>query len=166
MSEDPIILRNYRFADADWLTALHGALYAQADGFDDTFAPLVGDILAQFARHHDPSRERGWVAQRGEDRLGSIFCVDNGENIAKLRLFLVAPETRGQGLGFRLLQACVNFARDAGYTHLTLWTHESHKAACALYARCGFALESSKPVHSFGVDLVEQTWSRDLKTPL
>ena len=90
--------------------------------------------------------------------LGSIFCVRLDDQTAKLRLFFTAPEARGLGLGKRLLDACMGFARDRGYTRMELWTHESHEAACALYSRAGWVCTSSKPVHSFGVDLVEQAW--------
>ncbi len=166
MTKSDITLRLFDPADAPWIAQRHGALYRDADGFDDTFEPLVASILDAFCAGHDPARERGWIAERAGQRLGTIFCVDQGENIAKLRLFSLEPEARGQGLGFQLLRTCVNFARDAGYAEMQLWTHESHKAACALYERNGFRLLSSKPVRSFGQDLVEQAWARDLKTPL
>jgi GNAT superfamily N-acetyltransferase len=95
--------------------------------------------------------------------LGSIFCVQSGEpGIAKLRLFLLEPEARGRGLGQRLLDACLGFAADRGYRRMRLWTHESHRAACALYVKNGFDCVASRPVRSFGQDLVEQTWERDL----
>lgn len=160
MSE--IFLRPFQPGDAAWLVAQHGQHYAREEGFDDTFAPLVADILADFVAHHDPVRERGWVAMNGEKRLGSIFCVANGESTAKLRLFLLTPEARGIGLGKLLLRTCMNFAKSAGYRDMRLWTHESHKAACALYAAFGWELTESKPVRSFGADLVEQTWRVDL----
>jgi len=158
MSDDTIILRPFRADDAEWLAARHGVLYAEQDGFDESFAPLVAEILAGFLQNHEQDRERGWIAQRGETRLGSIFCVKLDDKTAKLRLFLVEPEARGQGLGKHLLEVCITFARQAGYQRLTLWTHESHEAACALYQRNGFACVNSFEVHSFGQDLVEQTW--------
>ncbi|NNK78752.1 MAG: GNAT family N-acetyltransferase [Litoreibacter sp.] len=159
MSDETIILRPFRADDAAWLSQRHGALYAEQDGFDETFEPLVAGILAGFLKEHDPDCERGWIAQRGEERLGSIFCVRQDAEIAKLRLFLLEPKVRGQGLGQRLLSQCMHFAREVGYKRMTLWTHESHRAACALYQRNGFTCLSSEAVHSFGVDLVEQTWS-------
>ncbi len=157
-----IVLRRFEAGDADWLTERHAELYARDEGFDDTFGPLVAGILADFLAEHVPARERGWIAARGEERLGSIFCVRKDEETAKLRLFLLVPEARGLGLGRRLLDACMGFAREAGYARMVLWTHESHRAACALYARTGWRLTASEPVHSFGVDLVEQTWEVDL----
>jgi GNAT superfamily N-acetyltransferase len=152
-------LRPFRADDATWLTRAHGDLYARAEGFDASFEALVARILAEFTRDHDPATEHGWIAEGQAGRLGSIFCVRSGDpGVAKLRLFLLLPKARGQGLGRRLLEHCMGFAREAGYRHMRLWTHESHRAACALYARSGFTCTRSEPVRSFGVDLVEQTW--------
>ncbi|MCV2891378.1 GNAT family N-acetyltransferase [Ruegeria aquimaris] len=155
---DSVTLRPFRADDTLWLVERHGTLYAEAEGFDDSFAPLVAEILGAFIADHDPTCERGWIAEEAGQRLGSIFCVRLDETTAKLRLFLLVPEARGRGLGRRLLDTCMGFARDKGYTQMQLWTHESHRAACALYAATGWQLTDSKPVHSFGVDLVEQTW--------
>ncbi|WP_343231137.1 GNAT family N-acetyltransferase [Thalassovita aquimarina] len=98
------------------------------------------------------------MAEQDGERLGSIFCVRQDSETAKLRLFLLLPQARGKGVGQRLLSACMDYARDKGYRRMVLWTHESHRAACALYARNGWTLTRSEPVHSFGVDLVEQSW--------
>ncbi len=155
---DPIILRPFRRDDADWLVERHSTLYARDEGFDDTFGPLVADIIKAFLASHDATRERGWVAEDDEKRLGSIFCVAQSEQTAKLRLFLVDPVARGRGVGRHLLDTCMQFARHAGYADMTLWTHESHRAACLLYKRAGWTIASSAPVHNYGVDLVEQTW--------
>ncbi|AAV95047.1 GNAT family N-acetyltransferase [Ruegeria pomeroyi] len=155
---DTPVLRLFRPDDAPWLVEQHGVHYARAEGFDDSFGPLVARILDDFIADHDPDRERGWIAEADGQRLGSIFCVRLDETTAKLRLFLLVPEARGRGLGRRLLDTCMGFARDKGYTQMQLWTHESHRAACALYAATGWQLTDSKPVHSFGVDLVEQSW--------
>ncbi|MEL6564943.1 MAG: GNAT family N-acetyltransferase [Pseudomonadota bacterium] len=156
---DEITLRRFDAADTDWLVAQHATLYARQDGFDDSFGPLVRSILEDFVADHDPLRERGWIAELSGQRVGSIFCVALDERTAKLRLFLLLPECRGRGLGAQLLTRCMGFAREAGYAGMQLWTHESHVAACALYARFGWTLAGSKPVHSFGQDLVEQTWT-------
>ncbi|WP_147106496.1 GNAT family N-acetyltransferase [Tateyamaria sp. syn59] len=153
-----VSLRPFVAADTDWLVAQHGDLYAREAGFDDSFGPLVRSILEAFNAGHDPSCERGWIAEAGGMRLGSIFCVRHDPVTAKLRLFLLVPEARGKGVGRMLLDRCMQFARDAGYEGMSLWTHESHAAACALYARTGWQMVASKPVHSFGQDLVEQTW--------
>lgn len=158
-------LRPYRSEDAGWLTAQHQTLYARDEGFDDTFGPLVADILADFAANHDPKREAGWIAESpGGAALGSIFCVRLDERTAKLRLFLTLPEARGTGLGALLLRTCMVYAATHGYDRMSLWTHESHRAACALYRKTGWTLQGSKPVRSFGVDLVEQSWEIDLST--
>ncbi len=151
-------LRQFRAEDAPWLVERHGTLYARDEGFDETFAPLVARILDGFVADHDPTCERGWIAEADGERLGSIFCVRLDDQTAKLRLFLLVPEARGLGLGKRLLTTCMGFAKEVGYQQMQLWTHESHKAACALYLAMGWHLVDSKPVHSFGVDLVEQSW--------
>ncbi len=155
---DDMDLRDLAIGDAGWLIQRHGELYAEHDGFDATFEALVAEILAAYIRNHDPSCERAFIAWSGGQRVGSVFCVRDTETRAKLRLFLLEPAMRGRGLGKRLLAACIGFARDKGFTTLGLWTHESHKAACALYAAHGFRLMSSVPVRSFGQDLVEQQW--------
>ncbi|WP_299621588.1 GNAT family N-acetyltransferase [uncultured Tateyamaria sp.] len=156
---DEVKLRPFEKDDLEWLVDAHARLYTHDEGFDDSFGPLVRSILEDFLAGHDPACERGWIAQEGDQRLGSIFCVRLTADTAKLRLFLLLPEARGHGLGRKLLGACMDFAKGAGYAGMRLWTHESHRAACALYARSGWQLEASKSVHSFGQDLVEQTWT-------
>ena len=158
-SEHPVSLRDLEIGDAGWLIQQHAELYATAEGFDETFEPLVAEILADFIRNHDPTCERAWIATRNGERLGSIFCVRQDETTAKLRLFLLVPWARGLGLGKMLLNECMGYAREKGYARMQLWTHESHRAACALYESHGFELIDSKPVHSFGCDLIEQTWA-------
>nr|WP_299201143.1 GNAT family N-acetyltransferase [uncultured Tateyamaria sp.] len=153
-----VTIRPFRPEDTDWLVDQHDSLYAREAGFDDSFGPLVRSILEAFNAEHDASCERGWIAEADGRPLGSIFCVRHDETTAKLRLFLLVPEARGRGAGRMLLDQCMSFARDTGYAGMTLWTHESHAAACALYARTGWDMVASKPVHSFGQDLVEQTW--------
>ncbi|QFS81962.1 TDP-fucosamine acetyltransferase [Roseivivax sp. THAF40] len=158
-----ITLRAFTSADLEWVCDCHGTLYAQAEGFDDSFGALVRQILTDFVAEHDADFERGFIAVDGEGRrLGSIFCVRHDAETAKLRLFLLVPEARGRGIGRQLLEACTDYARDCGYRRMTLWTHESHRAACALYARSGWSLLGSKDVVSFGQPLVEQHWERPL----
>lgn len=158
-----IAFRDLRVGDAGWLIQRHAELYAAEEGFDASFEALVAEILADYIRNRDPSCERAWIAHRGAERLGSIFCVREGTpGIAKLRLFLLEPSARGLGLGHRMLNMCTRYARDVHYRKMVLWTHESHHAACALYAAHGFRLTASEPVHSFGRDLVEQSWEIDL----
>ena len=155
---DDIELRDLAPGDAGWVISRHGALYAAEAGFDAHFEALVAKIVADFLRHHDPAREHGWIAWSGGRRVGCIFCVRVNDDVAKLRLFLLEPEVRGRGLGRRLLATVLDFARSRGYRRLTLWTHESHRAACALYAATGFTLTEARPVHNYGCDLVEQEW--------
>jgi GNAT superfamily N-acetyltransferase len=156
---DEVTLRDLEIGDAGWLVERHAVLYARDEGFDKTFEALVAEILAAYIRTRDPARERAFIAVAEGRRVGSVFCVRSDEpGVAKLRLFLIEPDWRGRGLGRRLLAACLGFAREAGYDRLRLWTHESHRAACALYARSGFRLLDSRPVRSFGQDLVEQSW--------
>jgi len=153
------VLRDLVTGDAGWIIARHGELYAAEHGFDASFEPLVARILADYLETRDPARERAWVAEVAGLRLGTIFCVKwDAPGIAKLRLFWLEPSARGQGLAPRMLEACLGFARDAGYRGMRLWTHESHAAAGRLYARYGFTLTGSKAVNSFGQPLVEQAW--------
>lgn len=157
-----IDLRPFQPTDADWVARQHGVLYARDEGFDETFEPLVASIVNDFVAAHDPACERGWITWENQHRLGCIFCVKMDEQTAKLRLFLLVPEARGRGLGRQLLDSCMGFARAAGYSRMTLWTHAEHRAACALYQRSGWQLTQSQRVHSFGRDLTEQQWDIDL----
>ncbi len=151
-------IRTFEERDAAWLVEQHADHYARAEGFDDSFGPLVDGIIKSFLDGYDPDREAGWIAHDGNERLGSIFCVRLTDSTAKLRLFYVVEKARGSGLAQALLDQCLSFARRAGYAGLTLWTHESHAAAGAIYKRNGLTRTDAKPVHSFGVDLVEETW--------
>ena len=157
-----VTIRDFTGDDADWLVRQHRHFYARDEGFDDSFGDLVEDIIADFLKTHDTTRERGWIAEENGVPLGSIFCVRLGETRAKLRLFLLTPAARGKGLGRQMLSHCMDFARRSGFTEMVLWTHESHRAACALYASTGWQLLDRKPVRSFGVELVEQSWRIDL----
>lgn len=155
-------LRDLQIGDMGLIASRHGVLYSVEHGFDDSFEPQVAEILLAFRRNRRPNRERAWVAARGERILGSIFCVQVDDETAKLRLFYLEPDARGLGLGRRMLEACIGFARDAGYQRMVLWTHESHQAACSLYRKSGFTMVSETPCHNFGQDLVEQAWQIDL----
>ncbi len=158
-----IQFRDLAPGDAGWLIEQHAVLYGREEGFDASFEALVARILADFIENRDSPIERAWIAWDGTLRLGSIFCVKGPDpETAKLRLFLLVPEARGRGLGRQLLTLCLDHARSQGFKRMTLWTHESHRAACALYTKAGFSCTGSKPVHSFGVDLVEQEWTKDL----
>jgi len=159
---DEIEIRKFTAADRDWLVEQHRDHYARAEGFDDSFGILVAGIIDDFLEDHDPVRESGWIAWQGDRRLGSIFCVSLDDLTAKLRLFLLTDDARGKGLGKRMLATCMNFARLQGYDGMKLWTHESHRAAGALYAKTGWELIASEPVVSFGQPLIEQHWQISL----
>lgn len=156
---DHVNIRNFVADDRDWIVDQHMHYYAENEGFDASFGVLVAEILDDFLSHHDPNREAGWIAERDGQRLGSIFCVRLEKTTAKLRLFLLVDKARNMGLGKRLLQVCMDFAESKKYDDMQLWTHESHTAACALYRSVGWQLVSSQPVHSFGQDLVEQSYT-------
>lgn len=159
MDMETIEIRKFTPADRDWLIVQHEQHYAREEGFDATFGVLVSEIIDAFLLDHDPTCEAGWIAWQGAQRLGSIFCVRLDAQTAKLRLFLLMPEARGLGLGKRMLATCMGFARDCGYQRMQLWTHESHAAAGALYAKTGWVLGETKVVISFGKENVEQTWT-------
>lgn len=160
---EPVALTPLQTGDIGWLIQAHGEAYAASDGFDASFEVCVARIVAEFREGHDPAIERAWIARQGTRRLGSVFCVKGPEpGMAQLRLFYLVRAARGQGLGRRMLETCLGFAKAAGYDRMTLRTHESHAAACALYAAQGFALVSSTPKRSFGRDCVEQVFARAL----
>ncbi|AXI45963.1 GNAT family N-acetyltransferase [Sulfitobacter sp. SK012] len=155
---DEIEIRRFLATDRDWLVEAHGTHYARDEGFDASFGVLVAQIIDGFIDGHDAEDEAGWVAWRGDQRLGCIFCVRLGPETAKLRLFLLEPKARGLGLGRQMLATCMGFAKQRGYLGMQLWTHESHRSAGALYERNGWTLTNSVPVVSFGQPNIEQTW--------
>jgi GNAT superfamily N-acetyltransferase len=150
-------IRSLRAGDAGWIIGTHGALYAWDEGYDQSFEALVARILAEFLDRADP-HEAAWIAERGGERLGTISCMREDTVTARLRLFILVPEARGMGLGQQLHDTCVEFARAQGYRRMVLWTHESHKAACALYAKSGWHLVRSTPARAYGQDVVDQDW--------
>lgn len=158
MIEPPEVnIRGLLPGDVGWIIGTHGALYARDEGYDMTFEALVARILADFVGRADP-REATFIAECGGQRLGTISCMREDADTARLRLFLLVPEARGLGLGQRLHDTCLAFARARGYRRMVLWTHESHRAACALYAKSGWRLVRSIPARAYGQDVVDQDW--------
>ena len=153
-----VVLRAHRPGDMGWVVQAHGELYAQEYGWDERFEALVAEISANFIRDFDPALERCWIAEMDGERVGSVFVVRKTDAIAKLRLLIIDPKARGLGLGKRFVDECLRFAREAGYSSMTLWTQSNLAAARAIYKSCGFELRKSEPHASFGVKLTGEYW--------
>jgi DNA-binding MarR family transcriptional regulator/GNAT superfamily N-acetyltransferase len=158
----PAKLRDPRPGDMGWVVQSHGALYASEYGFDCSFEALVAEIAAKYLASLDASRERCWIADIDGAPVGSVFLVRHTDEIAKLRLLLVDPAGRGQGLGQRLVSECIAFARQCGYRRITLWTQSILLAARGIYQQAGFALVATEPHRSFGQSLNGETWEMEL----
>ena len=161
-SAPPATLRDPRPGDMGWVVQSHGALYAGEYGFDSSFEALVAEIAAKFLTSFDASRERCWIADIDGAPVGSVFLVRHGDDVAKLRLLLVDPAGRGQGLGRRLVAECIAFAQACGYRKITLWTQSILVAARKIYQDAGFVLVATDPHRSFGQSLIGETWEREL----
>ncbi|HUQ74700.1 MAG TPA: helix-turn-helix domain-containing GNAT family N-acetyltransferase [Burkholderiales bacterium] len=157
-----VTLRPHRPGDIGWVAQRHGAVYDKEYGWGLAFEALVADIGAKFIRDFDPKRERCWIAEIDGEPVGSVFAVKQSASVAKLRLLLVEPHARGQGLGRRLVEECIAFARSAGYRKLVLWTQSNLVAARAIYAAQGFRKVKSEPHREFGVSLTGEYWELEL----
>ena len=149
----------HRPGDMGWVVHRHGALYAQEFGWDERFEGLVAGIVAKLVANFDASRERCWIAEMDGEPVGSVFVVKAGQTTAQLRLLLIEPGARGRGLGKRLVQECIAFAREKGYRRLVLWTQSNLVAARTIYAGCGFELKKTEKHASFGVKLTGEYWA-------
>jgi DNA-binding MarR family transcriptional regulator/ribosomal protein S18 acetylase RimI-like enzyme len=157
-----VVLRDPQPGDMGWVVQQHGELYAREFGYAADFEALVADIVAKFILHFDPAWEKCWIAEVDGERAGSVFVVRKSATVAKLRLLILRPEARGLGLGGRLTDACLDFARRKGYRKMTLWTQSHLTAARAIYESRGFRLVKSEPNAAYGKQLTSEIWERRL----
>lgn len=159
---DATAIRQISQQDRDWVLAQHKAIYMDRHGFDDSFEALVAGILDDFLMNHDPTCERGWIAEYKHRPLGSIFCTRIDDETAQLRLFFLVEEARGKGLGFQMVSKLICFAESVGYKRIRLWTHKSHAEACALYRAMGWTCINAEQKVSFGRQETVETYAYTL----
>jgi DNA-binding MarR family transcriptional regulator/GNAT superfamily N-acetyltransferase len=157
-----VTLRGHRPGDMGWVVHAHGRLYFEEYGWDERFESLVAGIAKDFLDNLDPSRERCWIAEIDGEPVGSVFVVKQSRTVAKLRLLIVEPKARGRGLGKRLVEECIAFARAKGYRKLVLWTQSNLAAAREIYAKTGFKPVKRQPHREFGAKLVGEYWELKL----
>jgi DNA-binding MarR family transcriptional regulator/GNAT superfamily N-acetyltransferase len=157
-----VVLREPRAGDYGWAIERHGLLYSTEYGWDERFEGLVAELFGRFAQKHDPARERCWIAELNGERVGVVFVVQREPVVAQLRCLLVEPTARGHGVGGKLVNACVEFAREAGYRRMMLWTNKGLDSARKIYEAAGFKLVEEKSHRDFGPELIGQSWEMDL----
>ena len=156
------VLRDPIPGDMGWVVQQHGEIYWREYGWDSRFEALVADIAAQFLRKFQPDWEKAWIAELDGERVGAVFVVRKSPTTAQLRMLILAPKARGLGLGARLTDECLAFARAKGYKKMVLWTNSCLTAARGIYAQRGFRLTKSEPYEGFGQQLVGETWELKL----
>ena len=156
------LLRPHRSGDMGWVVARHGILYGAEYGWDSKIEALTAEIVATFLKNFDPAREKCWIAEIEGQPVGSVFLVKEKDDVARLRLLIVDPQARGLGIGHKLVEECIRFAREAGYKKITLWTHAVLKAARAIYKQAGFQLTEEWVHDDFGKPEPAETWELTL----
>jgi DNA-binding MarR family transcriptional regulator/GNAT superfamily N-acetyltransferase len=163
-AKTPYLLRQHQPGDMGWIVHRQAILYTEEYGWDGSYEALAAEIVAQFIKNYDLKREHAWVAEKDGERVGAVFVAKESDETAKLRLLHVEPAARGLGIGKRLVEECVRFARQAGYRKMTLWTQSILHAARGIYKKEGFQIVREEKHHSFGKDLTAETWELNLRT--
>lgn len=156
------LIRTHQPGDLGWIVYRHGAVYAQEYGWDERFEALVAKIAARFIERYDDKRERCWLAERDGEIVGSVMLVKKSATVAQLRLLLVEPTARGLGIGARLVDECIRFARRSGYRKISLWTQSVLVSARKIYAAAGFEIVHKERYEAFGAELTSETWDLTL----
>lgn len=163
MLETPYLLRMHQPGDLGWIVYRQAVLYTEEYGWDGTYEALAAEIVGAFIKNYDPKRERAWIAEKDGKRVGAVFVAKGSDEVARLRLLHVEPQARGLGIGRRLVEECIRFARQAGYQKMTLWTQSILYAARHIYKQAGFQVVREEKHHSFGKDLTGETWELNLR---